>query len=49
MIQRFLVDYKLKTGQEYDLILKKASTGLGCDNREEEVEIKLVFVVFVFF
>ena len=39
MIQRVLVDCKLKMGQEYDLILKKASTGLGCDNREDEVEI----------
>lgn len=25
-------------GQEYDLILKKANTGSGCDNSYKEVE-----------
>lgn len=49
MIQRVLVDYKLKMGQEYDLILKKASTGLGCDNRENEVEIPREIQFFFFF
>lgn len=48
MIQRVLVDYKLKMGQEYDLILKKASTGLGCDNRENEVEIPREIKFFPF-
>lgn len=48
MIQRVLVDYKLKMGQEYDLILKKASTGLGCDNRENEVEIPREIKFFSF-
>lgn len=48
MIQRVLVDYKLKMGQEYDLILKKASIGLGCDNRENEVEIPREIKFFPF-